>query len=231
MPLTVDASTPAYVTNLFFSVVTASFTPPDNSILVAGANTSTPNSLATLSISNNGTALTWNQIAFINSAVGKKGASGLWYALLPTGRALTVTASEGGAGNGVSLKVLVLQGADLTSVVDGTATSGSNNLNTFSTTAITTTRAGSILLVASEDSNDGSMSSSDLTKFSSQDAGGNGTTGLVGYKILGAAGSASANVTSTGTTAINFVAGAIKAALVGAPPSTQRRRRNQVLVR
>lgn len=235
MTIAVDPSTPALASNFFFTATSAAFTPADNCVIVLGASSSTPNSSINLSVSNNGVALTWHQIIFINSVAGKKGAAGLWYATLPGahGRTgITVSASIGGSGNGVVLKPLVLTGVDFTAVTDGTAQDGSGNLTSFSTTGITTTRAGSILVAVAEDSNGGSLGSSDLTDFVSGDTSGNGLNGIIGYKILGAAGSATGNISCGGSPAINWVVSAFKAALpTSPPPSGYRRRLSGLLVR
>jgi hypothetical protein len=208
MAIAVDASSPALVTNLFFTATTASFTPPDDVVLVACAFSSTAQSGTTLSISNNGTALIWTQLEFINSVAGKKGACAIWVAKLPGahGRTgLTVSTTVGGASSsGVGLKLLVLTGAD-TATQTGGHTDGSNNSTSFTTTGFTIGRTGSLGVVVAEDNNGGTLGATGTTNFSNHDTS-NGTNGIVGYKTLGSAGgSATFSVSSTGTPANNWV--------------------------
>lgn len=210
----VDASSPALASSAFASVTSAAFTPPNDVVVVACVASSAATSSVTLSVSNNGAALTWHQMEFINSVAGKKGAVGIYWATLPGahGRTgLTVTATVGGGAFGVVLKVYVLAGADTTSP-QGNHASGSNNLTSTTTTSFATTRAASMGFVVAEDNNGGTMSSSDTTDVSSTDSGGNGRNAVFGYKTLGASGSsATFNVTTTGTPANDWAVGEIKA--------------------
>lgn len=213
MAIAVDASSPALASSFFASVTSAAFTPPNDVVVVACVETSAATSSVTLSVSNNGAALTWNQMEFINSTAGKKGAVGIYWATLPGahGRTgLTVTAAVGGGAFGVVLKVYVVTGADTTSP-QGNHGSGSNNLTSTTTTSFATTRAASLGFVVAEDNNGGTMSSSDTTAVVSTDAS-NGRNAVSGYKTLGASGaSATFNVTTTGSPANNWAAGEIKA--------------------
>lgn len=214
--VTVDASSPALSTSTTTATTCAAFNPPNDVVLVAAVFSSIAVSSETLTVTNNGVALTWTQLDFINSVVGKKGLTALYYAVLPGahGRSgVTVTATVAGTGaSGVGLKVYVLNGADTSSPAGG-HTDGFNNLASFTTTGFTVARDGSMGFVVAEDNNGGTMSSSDTTAVVSTDTT-SGRNGVVGYKALGSAGSsATFNVATTGTPANNWVSGEIKASL------------------
>ena len=92
----VATSSPARVSALT-TATTASFTPGNNALLLAMVSADAPSATAvTITMSNNGTALTWTNIATRDpgDAGAQDGHASAWYAILPASRSLTVSAGS-----------------------------------------------------------------------------------------------------------------------------------------
>lgn len=142
MAVAIDASTPAIAAALANTITTSSFNPPDSSLLVA-----IPFRAIGLTMSNNGTALTWTS--------RKQDVDGssieIFTAPLPAARTgMTVTVSGGSSGE-IALKTYVLTGADLTNPVGATG-AGNSGTNNVTVTAYTSTIDGSRGLCGAYDS-------------------------------------------------------------------------------
>lgn len=130
MPVAIDASSPAVVSSIGTSLTTASFNPPDSSLLVAtvmGGNNP--------SMSNNGAAITWtSRVASIEVEI--------FTAPLPTGRTgMTVTVTSGSSVSW-GFKLDVVTGANLSSPVGATGT-GDSSTNNLTATGYASTVAAS----------------------------------------------------------------------------------------
>lgn len=157
MALAIDSSTPAIVgTGSGTSVTTASFTPPDSTLLVACiARFAT----STVTMSNSGTALTWTLKADNSN-------SRVYTAPLTTSQSMTVTFSQVSS-TALGMKVYAVTGADLTTPIGATGT-GTSTSDPSTVTGYSSTIANSlgIASVAYLDS-PGSFTSSDtITSYS-----------------------------------------------------------------
>lgn len=230
MPIAIDPSTPARVSQATSaSAVTASFTPPDNSILVCTLTGNDAGGAANTSVTNSGTALTWNLVQMRNrgDSGGQAGVASMYWALLATSRALTVTGSTSSLG--ISNKVLVLTGVDLLSPLGGNAEGSSTATSSFSTTGFTIARDNSLgIVVASQwTSARGIPTSSDTT---GEGGAPGGFCGYTGTKALGAAGgSATFNLNGNGSpSTINWVTAEFQASLAASPLFDLARRRTHM---
>ena len=140
MALAIDASSPARVAiSAINTRTTASFSAPDNSLLVAVVSKDTAiGASATCTMSNSGTALTWTTQADARDGTtgGGGGTGGFCFiatAPLTVGRSLTVTSTTNDSDDH-TLKVYVVTGADLSSPVGQTHVSHttSNASTTYS---------------------------------------------------------------------------------------------------
>lgn len=136
MPIAIDASSPAVVTG-FSSAVSASFTAPADSFLVAlSAFTA---GIGTNSIVNSGTGLTWTlrEVSSTYDAMPS-----IFTASAPVSVARTVTAQTTTPSALVALKLLVVTGADLTAPV-GAVGAGDSTTQNLTAAVYTSTVAGS----------------------------------------------------------------------------------------
>lgn len=180
MALAVDGATPAGAGLVWNSGVgagaTASFTPPNSSLLVAcvmgdtGGTTDAPTLAMTTTISGLGAWTTASQARPTTTGAG--GCSFVAWALLTNSASGTVTATlsatgVGGGGNGTTrgrLKVWVITGHN-TTTPNGTAVSNkTSTTNNLTTTAYTSSAANTFGIVSGNEWNAlGSPTSSDLT--------------------------------------------------------------------
>jgi hypothetical protein len=209
--LAVDASTPARATgaatNGTLSIATGSFSPPA-CVLVACVDANARPNGGIGSMTNTGPALTWTKVAerSVADSGGSRGYAGIFVAPVSTAPgSMTVTATVNSAVgtaaevNEPSVKVYVVTGANLASPV-GAFTEGSSTANGFTTTAITTQSANSMLFaVAIEWATALANTSSDLTFDQFADV--NSHSAISGYKTLGAAGTSATATFDTGGTA------------------------------
>jgi hypothetical protein len=155
--LAIDASTPAKATGTGTAVTTASFTPPNGSLVVlefGSNNTSAGADTSISSVTNTGTAITWTRRVRKNTNVGSTGGAGtaggseIWTGV-GNGGAITVTANGVGSGVGFEkmLKAMVFTGAD-TTTFNVTAASSTTLLPTV---ALASCLAGSYVLAMSSD--------------------------------------------------------------------------------
>jgi hypothetical protein len=140
MSLALDASTPALVsTAAAQTITTASFSPPSASLLIAnmvadenGGNTITADPVITSS-----PALIWTKIGVVDSRTALNGVAAVWYAISWISQAYTVTVTTptGDAANGISNRVSVITGANLSNPIGAKGTgnnSGSVITSTYS---------------------------------------------------------------------------------------------------
>lgn len=126
-----DASTPAFVTGTSNPAVTASFTPPARSMLIAFAEADESN---TFSLSNTG-GLSFTSIDSL-SAAGVN-SLGSWWAYTKTAPgSMTVSATRTGSFNACALKLLVFTGTE-------TTFTGAHSVAQSNTTTLVGTRTGS----------------------------------------------------------------------------------------
>lgn len=144
--IAIDASTPAIVSagNPSKSVTTAAFNPPDTSLLLVCtfSDTSISDENVTITMSNNGAALTWTTIVERDEsdAGASEGHASAHYALLSTARTgMTVTMTSNTTENGgVAMKVFVITGHDTADPI-GASGEGSANQNNTTPTIYTST--------------------------------------------------------------------------------------------
>lgn len=210
--------------NAATALTTATFNTVDNTLLIAGMSADhAAGSVPTITYSNNGAALTWTtiQTRTENDSGGANGVVSVAWALIPTARTgLTVTTTTS-INNQCSSKVYGITGHDLVSPI-GANGEGSSTINTLVSTAIVTTRAGSLFFMFCNEStgSGANPTSSDLT-VSAYNQGGE-ISGGSGYKTVASSGtSTTGTIDATGATAYpwNYVTLEIKAALV---PTTTR---------
>lgn len=186
------ASSPAVATGDSTTAVTATFSPPADTLLVACVFALEGNA-ATITVANSGTPRTWTQRARRDESDAgfQNGLAAIFTA--PNSTALTnttVTATTNFAGIGV--KVYVLTGADLASPVGATG-EGSSTTNAITPNAYTSTVAGSHgIACASELSDAGVPTSTDDEAAAYVIA-----TGLAGMGVTKAADTATAGTVVT----------------------------------
>jgi hypothetical protein len=220
MALAIDASTPSRVTGTGatgLTGTTAAFNPPASALVACCSGDGAPAN--TFSMTNNGAALTWAEIATRNSGDtgGSSGVAAAFYALLGASRtAMTVTYNYSSS-NDSSMKLYVVTGAD-TSTPLGANTEGSSSSATTTTTAYTSTAANSFSFVVFNDFNAVAYSGSSDTTMDTGIIAGQISFGS-GYKSLGAAGSSvTHNIQMASAPILNWVAFEIKP-VGGAAPS------------
>lgn len=207
MAIAIDGSTPLRVTGTGaagLTQTTAAFNPPA-SILLACLSGDGPTSNS-FTMSNNGAALTWTQIALRNSAdaSSQSGVAQGSYAVLTAGRTgMTVTYTFGEA-NDTSMKLYVVTGFDTATPIGGSA-EGSATVTNITTASYTSQVAGSYGFVVFNDFNAGAFTSS---SDSTMDTGTISTqiTYGAGYKTIPSAGaSVTHNIQLGGTPVVNYV--------------------------
>lgn len=158
MAIAEDSSAPPIVRSATGTTLTtastASFTPPAGSLLLAAGQVSLKAQWVTvpttITITNSGTALTWNQIVYQLGTTDKFAYMGIWYAVVGTSAAMTVTMtrSEAQAGD-LMLGVRVLTGA--ASSLTGAASASVYSATDVGNVSITPTKVGSMLYVQATD--------------------------------------------------------------------------------
>lgn len=215
MALANDASTPAGVGitktgTTAASGVTASFTPPNNSLLVACIefDTQLDSTTTTVTMSSTISGLgTWSKGSESQaSSTGQGGFATIYWALLTTSASGTVTASlsfpSWSATNTVRgrLKVWVITGHDLTTPNGAKLDNKTATTNNLTTTAYTSTAANTLGFVAGNEwQARGTPTSSDLTSSDPFDAAGI-DSGISGNKAVVSSGSSvTFNLDAAGT--------------------------------
>ncbi|MEU7861208.1 hypothetical protein [Nonomuraea sp. NPDC049141] len=162
MAIAIDASTPA-LANSVDTAPTASFTAPAGSLLVAlcafGGGTGTN------TIANSGTALTW--APRVNHQVGEDsgafaGTVTIFTAVAPTAVARTVTATAASGGSQVSLKLLVITGADVANPVGAVGENHSTTANLTAAAYTSTVAASRAVGIATDSNADTTPTSADV---------------------------------------------------------------------
>lgn len=179
MAIAIDASTPALVDDVD-AATTASFTAPADSLLVAlcafGGGTGTN------TVTNSGTALTWTMR--VNHQIGEDtgayaATAAIFTAVAPTAVARTVTATPSTGFTQVSLKLLVVTGADTTTPVGAVGENHSTTAN-LTASAYTSTVANSRAVGIAADALDGATPTSSDVGFGI--APGDEYSGIAVYK-------------------------------------------------
>lgn len=150
--LALDASTTTVKRSATTAVTSDSFTPPVDSILlvVTHASGDVPSN-PTVAITNSGSGVSsWTLVdratVTTTSGSGGGGVLSMHWAKVNTSAAMTVTSTQTNGSTPTWQKVWVILGADLSNPI-GANTKGASLLNTLTSTAITTTRANSWLLM------------------------------------------------------------------------------------
>jgi hypothetical protein len=133
MAITLDSSTPAFVSGTANPATTASFTPPSGSLLIAFAEADESN---TFSISGGG--LTWTALDTVGVTARNSLAS--WWAI-GAGASMTVSVTKTGSFTANAVKVLVFTGAEATFT-------GAHNVAQSNTITLTGTQTGSWMWAA-----------------------------------------------------------------------------------
>lgn len=241
MAIALDASSPAIVTGNNGSAVSASFTPPDSTVLVACliSNGTSPNNTGTPTFSCSGGSLTWTKRAErIDTDTGspQEGGAAIYTAPVTTGASMTVTGGNGGTTDEqIAVKVYALTGCDLASPVGATG-EGSSTTNNITPTAYTSTATGSRAIGCASEWNalGAPVSTDDESSFHIAMA-------VSGTAVIKAAnsGASGSSITlnfdgfGTGGAAWNWCAVEIKPATVttSLPPLPRLRRMQHLLVR
>jgi hypothetical protein len=124
-------------------ITSASFTPPNNSVLVVNVNADTADNATNITISVSGGSLTWTNRAERDpgDAGANAGHASIWTAVVATGASMTVSVrrtTSGGGTNRISVKVYVVTGAD-TSAPVGAVNEGSSGTNNLTAAAYNST--------------------------------------------------------------------------------------------
>jgi len=213
--LAIHSSTPARVQGID-PITTAAFNPPDNSLLlVMISSDAAGNNDPALSITNNGTPLTWNLIAerSKNDAGAQDGEASAFYALLPTGRTgMTVTATITDQNLNFSMKVYVVTGHNTTTPI-GAIGEGSSTTNNITPTIYTSTVANSLGFGVASDWNATGLPTSTDQEDAFHIAG--WVSGLSAYKgsvtsSVGTPVTINIDAAGTGATALNWVGFEVK---------------------
>jgi len=132
------------------AVTTATFNAPANSMIIAAVNTNSNGRNVSITMSNNGAALTWYNIAERDEGdnANDDGHASAWFATTTDARSgLTVTATISNhlasAADFPSIKVYIVTGANFDDPIGATAENGSITTNNLTTTAYTSTAANS----------------------------------------------------------------------------------------
>lgn len=224
MALAIDATSPARF-NLAHGTpnddptgTSASFTPPDGSLIVVsvGCDTAAGNSPT---ISYSGGSLTWTERVYRGDAEGTAGVVSIATAPVVTGASMTVTITVNNMGVSRtsdvagSVKAWVVTGQNASPI--GASAENSSITNNWTPAGPTTTAANSLVFGSGGDWNAlGSPTSSDLT----EDAFTNSYySGLHGYKSVASAGATTINYDAAGAGAAdwNMVSLEIKEASAG----------------
>lgn len=195
MALAIDASSPVSALAAGGVVVTtASFTPPNGSLLVAcsegdggaGANPS-------ITITNTGTGVSaWTNALratkTTSAGTGNGGVSCIDYATITTGSAMTVTSTMGSGALPINLKVYVITGYDTTGFIGPNFKLAWSNVAHTTTQSFLSTRNNSLIIcAAAEWLSSNAPTSSDLTIETYFVSG--QSRGLSGFKTVAVAGS------------------------------------------
>lgn len=151
MALIIDPSSPAVVVGSG-TVLTASFTPPDDSLLVVmmaansvqNFNPITPIATDTLGVHATYTLSDWFSEADNSSISGQ---CALWTAPITTGAAMQVSVTVDPSNPDVAVKVFVLTGQDLTTPIGATGKSGSTSASSIAQSYVGEATSGQGFLV------------------------------------------------------------------------------------
>jgi hypothetical protein len=208
-----DPSSPAAVSTTSGTTVTsASFTPPDGSLLVAMVASDGGSGTTTMALSGGG--LTWTPLAEANSSVADY--AGVWIAQTgpPDPNDPVITATQGGStAAGMAMRVFVLTQAAATQN-GGTSNSQFVNVATF-TQAVTTTQTGSRVYGASSHFPNAAASAAAATTVVDDvaDATNNGRyTTFKATSLTGTPGATTLGYTVSGTNTGPFAQAEIKTA-------------------
>lgn len=214
MVLAIDASTPAKATGTTASITTASFTPPDQSLILVmfGTGDAGTTDQSISSITNTGTAITWtrrvrqNRNAASFAGVGQEGGAEIWSGT-GNGGAITVTVNGVGSGAGQEklVKCVVLTGANLTP----TNVVGTHNTSGLPSGTVTGCSAASHVFAVSSDWSAGGLGTADSGQTIVDEFHTAGQTTLHSWRTtntLSAAGSQTMNLTAPAAQDYNLVA-------------------------
>lgn len=235
MPLALHASTPASYANSSSDTSSANpptttFSPPANSLIVAAVGSNANTGVArTVTVTNNGAALTWTKIneRNLSDPGGLNGHASLWCALCPTARTnlgVTATPSGGSSERMTCIKAWVLTGHDPDNILGNIMEGSTTTVSATNTQSMTTQGADSLCFISLNDwnyTNNAPFTSSNITGLVNSNA----NTGIVtasGYRAGGPAGSAlslafDGGGTAAGDVTCNWVAAEIRALV---PPRT-----------
>lgn len=189
MTLTVD-QTPTRASASATSATTGSFTPGNNSILVAVTSMNTVNSTDGSTVVSGG-SLTWTQrAAAIFSGTGQSGATFIHTAPVGTGASMTVattTTNNNATNPRTTVQVYVLGGYDTLGGIGFSATGGSTTNNLTTTGQTSQSNNGLVFAGGCDRTGAGAPTSSDLTITTFTSA--TFISCLSGYKTTGAKGS------------------------------------------
>lgn len=216
MVVAIDASTPAKATGTTNTITTASFTPPNGSLILVmyGTNDAGTGLTDIAAITNTGTAITWGRLvrqsrsASSISGVGQEGGAEIWSGV-GTGGAITVTVDgEGtgsGAGNEQLVKCVVLTGA----VTTPTNFGGANLNSGLPSATVAGCLAGSFVFAASSDWSAGGLGTAGTAQTIVDEHNVAGQVTLHTWRttaVLAGAGSQTMNLTAPAGQDYNLVA-------------------------
>jgi len=214
--IAIHKSSPPRVTVNDALVTTAAFDPPACVLVAAVCGDAPSGVVPAITMSNNGTALTWTQINVrtVADTGGLEGIATLFAVVLSSARTgMTVTATNT-ISNDLTLKLYCVTGADMTSPV-GASTEGSGTANNLTTGTFNAASDGSLGFVAANDWDaNGVLTSTDTVVDTYHVAG--QASGASGYKFVDPVGYPAAfNLDAAGTANAlwNWVSAEIKAAV------------------
>lgn len=155
MAITVDAATVARWTGspaVSAAITSASFTPPDGSLLVVCVNADDPNDAFNFTITVSGGSLTWTErvVREASEASTGGGYAGIFTAPVVTGASMTISVNhgaDGGGANRYSAKAYIVTGQHASPI--GASNEGSSGTNSI-TGSITATGDGRVFGVGVE---------------------------------------------------------------------------------
>lgn len=197
MAIAVDATVARFTGSS--SATSASFTPPNGSLLVCCTNANTSSGVG-LDVTLSGGSLTWTQRKEAdNTLFGNSGHASIWTAPVVTGASMTVTVTSTGGNSRTSGKVYIVTGHDVASPVgsSGAGTSTANAINVGYTSSVNASRGIGCAtdwnargVPTSTDTEDGATNAqiSEVSAFKAADTATSGTAVTINFDGFGTSG-------------------------------------------
>jgi hypothetical protein len=216
MAIAVDASSPPTVGASATSLQTGTFSPPAGSVLVVCVNGD--RGRASWTITNTVASLSWTQAVHAFPAGGDSASA--YYAVLPGGATNMSVSAAGSLANYMTVKVLVVTGADTASPIGAVASGGTTaDTSNVSAHSIVPQVSNSLGIITAADAADSGTTTSPNTTFEAFDVA-SGISSGVGYRVMGAAGGTETfTVDAAGSAAASWAWGVFEVRAASTPVS------------